>query len=381
MVVLLTAVTVSAAELEDVPARMAVVRERMAVRKLYDRSLDKAPAARSLADQAVTAETALRRYAMLDEARRLATEAKDVDLTLQIIDVTGQYFKINIAAEKLNTLGKQRVRTFDEQRKRLDRVVALADAANRANDHGTATAALKKARAMAHRVRDTELAKTLTARAAKAMVLAREWAKIKSAVETLKTGPEDPDANLQSGLFYCLFLKEWPRGLRLMAKSAEDFPAPELVLTTKPDCALPIGRDERIMEMAKIARVDLQQPTDMATCMRLGNSWVAISKRYTGESRNYLLLRAGRWYTKAIATLEKHLSVRADRLQLGSDNADIFESIYYERHGGPKADVDPGDGPFFTDLRQELTPTINRLRRRAKKKGIPGTVTNYARGG
>ncbi len=135
------------------------------------------------------------------------------------------------------------------------------------------------------------------------MVLAREWAKIKSAVETLKMDPEDPDANLQIGLFYCLFLKEWPRGLRLMAKGAEDFPAPELVLTTKPDCALPIGRDERIMEMAKIARVDLQQPTDMATCMRLGNSWVAISKLYTGESRNFLLLRAGRWYTKAIAAL------------------------------------------------------------------------------
>ncbi len=155
LVVLLTAVTASAAELEDVPARIAVVRERMAVRKLYDRSLDKATAARLLADQAVTAETSLRRYAILDEAKRLATEAKDVGLTLQIIDVTGQYFKINVAAEKLKTLGKQRVRTIDEQRKLLDRVVALADAANRANDYGTATAALKKARTMARRVRDT----------------------------------------------------------------------------------------------------------------------------------------------------------------------------------------------------------------------------------
>jgi hypothetical protein len=122
-------------------------------------------------------------------------------------------------------------------------------------------------------------------------------------VKTLKTSPDNPDANLKLGLFLCLFRKEWPRGLRLMAKGAERFPEPELVLMADAACTLPGNRDERILEMAKIARIDLTHPTDATTCARLGDSWVAISKLYTGKSRNFFLLRAGRWYTKAIAAL------------------------------------------------------------------------------
>ncbi len=293
LVVLLMGMTAAAAELEDVPARMAVVHERMAVRKLYDRSLDKATAARWLADQAVTAETSLCRYAMLDEARRLAVEVRDIELVLQIINTTGKYFRINVTAEKLDALGKQRIKTIAELRGLLVRVTALADAADKVNDYETVNAALKTARTMAYRMQDSELAGKLATRAARTAVLAREWAKIKGS-----------DANLQLGLFYCLFRKEWPRGLRLMAKGAERLPAPELVLTTGVDCTLPTDQDERTPEMAKIARVDLQDPKDPATRTQLGDSWVAISKLYTGKARGFLLTRAGRWYAKAIAASE-----------------------------------------------------------------------------
>ena len=146
LVVLLATVTASAAELEDVPAMTEIARERPAVRQLYDRSLDKAAAARLLADKAAAAETPALRYAMLDEAKRLAKEANDPELRLQLVDTMAQYFRINASAEKLDILAKQRVRTRDEQRELLKRVVAMADAADMANDYKTAGDALQVAR-------------------------------------------------------------------------------------------------------------------------------------------------------------------------------------------------------------------------------------------
>jgi len=49
------------------------------------------------------------------------------------------------------------------------------------------------------------------------------------------------------------------------------------------------------------------------------------------------------------------------------ENAEIFDSIYAEKHGGPKADVEPGNGPVFTDLRGALAPESERSRRQARR--------------
>lgn len=329
LVVLLATVTVSAAEPEDTPPRMEIARERAAVRGLYDRSLDKADAARLLADKAATAETPARRYAMLDEAKRLAKEAKDTELRLQLVDTMARYFRINASAEKLDILAKQRVRTMDEQQAILRRIVAMADAADRANDYKTAGDALKAAGPMARRVKDVELVKTLSRRSARTRMLAREWATMADVVEPLKTNPDDPDANVQLGLFYCLVRREWQRGLRAMAKGVAGFPEPELVLTMEMGDTLPEDRDERALALAKVARADLRHPTDAETCTRLGNSWVAVSKLYKGELSRRLLARAGRWYAKAIAALSG-----AERLALEQRVAKIAGVNWYGVPGG-----------------------------------------------
>jgi len=329
LVVLLATVTASAAELEDVPARTEIARERPAVRQLYDRSLNKAAAARLLADKAAAVEMSALRYAMLDEAKRLAKEANDPELRLQLVDTMAQYFRINASAEKLDILAKQRVRTMDEQRELLKRVVAMADAADMANDYKTAGDALQVAGPMARRVEDTELVKTLTQRSPVTKMLAREWAAMKDAVEPLQTNPDDPDANVQLGLFYCLIRQEWPRGLMAMAKGVAGFPEPELALTMEMGDTLPEDRDERALALAKVAWADLQHPTDAETCTRLGNSWVAVSKLYKGELSRRLLARAGRWYAKAIAALSG-----ASRLALEQRVAQIAGVNWYGVPGG-----------------------------------------------
>jgi hypothetical protein len=290
-----------AVELEDVPARPAVARERMAVRRLYSRATDKSAAARLLVSRAETVETSLRRYALLVEAKQLASEARDTELVFQIVDTIGRYFSIDLIAMKLSAVKQQRARTATEQRQLLSHVLALADTAGMANDYETVTAALKLARPMAYRLRDRELNKSLTERTARTVVLTREWVKVKDAAEVLEADPGDANANLRLGLFYCVFREEWPRGLQLMAKGAAHIPEVALVLTTGAACTLPRDQRKRDLEMAKIARVDLQRPPGAVSRIRLGDSWLAVSKDYSGAPRSRLLSRAGRWYAQAIA--------------------------------------------------------------------------------
>ena len=44
---------------------------------------------------------------------------------------------------------------------------------------------------------------------------------MKAAHERLNTNPEDAEANFTVGRFYCLYKKDWPRGLPALARGSD----------------------------------------------------------------------------------------------------------------------------------------------------------------
>jgi len=59
------------------------------------------------------------------------------------------------------------------------------------------------------------------ARAKEAEALKAEYEKIKAVLEQLKEKPDDADANLTAGKYYCLQKGNWDAGLPLLAKGSD----------------------------------------------------------------------------------------------------------------------------------------------------------------
>ena len=292
-----------AAELEAVPSTSAVSAERMTVRKLYSDVVDRSARAHYIVTQVPIAETPVRRYAMLVEARELAKQIGDLELMLQIADVMGQYFVVDVTAEKVTAVTGKLPKTVEELQDQAKRLAQLSVEAEQAEKFDTAKKAAVLAANAYGRLRDTGKQTELASRASKLTVLDREWTALARYRNALVQDPEDADANLQVGLYYCLHRNNWQRGLAHMAKGANRLPEPELVLAIDMSRELPAAPDARLLEMAKTARLDLTNPRDADTQAKLGDAWVAISKIYTGDNRQRLLDRAGRWYADAITQL------------------------------------------------------------------------------
>jgi hypothetical protein len=52
--------------------------------------------------------------------------------------------------------------------------------------------------------------------------LAGQWKQFAEALATLKTSPEDPEANLKAGRWYCVNKANWDRALPDLAKSSDE---------------------------------------------------------------------------------------------------------------------------------------------------------------
>jgi hypothetical protein len=215
-------------------------------------------------------------FMFLWEARSKAAEAGDPEGALRAVDELAKRFDINTMEEKTTALERAR-RVRDKAvpwpKELTPTVLALADEALAADNYAIAERLLAIAVGVA---KTTPIQKQWN----RAKMLLRQWNnKVQGASQTLKANPEDPEANLTVGMFYCFHKEDWDRGLALIAKANHS-------------------------PLAALAKSDRERPTDPHAQAKLGEEWARRSK-VASEAENRAEAdaaknRARYWFEQAL---------------------------------------------------------------------------------
>ena len=100
---------------------------------------------------------------------------------------------------------------------------------------------------------------------------------IEQAEETVKFNPDNGEANLLLGRWYCLSEKDWQRGLSHLAKGSD-------------------------VELKRLASLEITPPpADAERQVALGDTWWNAGQSRGGDDSVLCLSRAAYWYRQAIA--------------------------------------------------------------------------------
>jgi hypothetical protein len=215
------------------------------------------------------------RYVLLHQGRGLASQAGDVALALEAIEMTGD-FDIDVLEEESDAL-----LAFAEKGNNPDQIKALYDGSQRVIAQALSEDRYELAADLANGVsRACQRSKGFRKKAMEQRDWVRDYcrrqAQRQQAEAKLKTNPDDADAHLLLGRCYCLG-DDWKKGLPHLAKGGD-------------------------AQLRQLAEQDLAAPRESAAQIKLADAWWTLGKAHQGEEADALLLRAGYWYDRAHAT-------------------------------------------------------------------------------
>ncbi len=286
-----------------VPARLPVPpssersKTLQAVKKLYRDAYGKiAPeekqllAQRLLKDAAAAGEDVTLLYVMLDQARTLATSARDIKTALKAVEALGRRFETDRYDMIYETL-----RTFSRSAKTKEALHLLARHAltaakgAMADEEPEAAASLAAfAAPLARRISDALMVERAAALAKEASELKRELKAVEPARKKLAEKPDDPAANLTIGKYLCFVKGEWDRGLAHLEK----------------------GSDSALKAAAGGDRARPENPTERVVT---GDRWWDAAAKQSGAARTGARVRAGYWYALALPAQKGVLRLRLEK--------------------------------------------------------------------
>ncbi len=264
--------------------------------------------ARMLMTEAAGASDKNQRFVFLTEARDLSADAGDFAGAFKAIDrIAAQYelpppgTKGSATSMKLEVL-KERKATMRSREERVALAQAFLSVAREgieAEDFPPAVEAAKAAASAARSAGQRDLAADAKEMADEISALEKAFKEARTAELALSVNPDDPEANLKIGRYYCFFKNDWARGVPCLAK----------------------GADARLKEVAEQELKDPQDPDQQAA---LGDAWFDLSKRdRISLNRKLYLDRAGTWYSRAVRNAKGLLEVKL-RKRLGEIYKDSF---------------------------------------------------------
>ena len=134
---------------------------------------------------------------------------------------------------------------------------------------------------------------------------------IRAAQERLKTAPDDADACLAVGRWYCFQQGDWDEGLKLLAK----------------------GSDEALKSLA--AEELASKPAKAEEKVARGDAWWDLAEKADGKAKAAMRQRAGHWYQEALPDLPPGLG----KLKIEKRLAQAAEEPLPEAEAGPRASI------------------------------------------
>jgi formylglycine-generating enzyme required for sulfatase activity/serine/threonine protein kinase len=229
-----------------------------------------------LAQADTTSDDPAAKFVLLSSARDLAMDLLDTTTIEKCVDELGTRYQVDTMAMLAETYSKlaAKSRAAAGNKVLAERALVLAERARAEQQWDAAEQLLKAASITAGKARDAAFVKEAKARSEQLVDERRELDSVQKAEATLAKNPDDPQANLLLGKYFCL-AEDWSRGLAHLIK----------------------GSDE---DLKALATKSLPAPSEPAAIADLGDAWwQAADKR---KSKDNELLRAGarHWYGQAL---------------------------------------------------------------------------------
>ena len=177
--------------------------------------------AQKLLQQATDAmDDAAAQFALLKNAGSAAALGGDFDTAFNAIDTLAAAFEVDRHDLKAEALAKvnNAAAPPDAAKALVIVVLAASDEAIAADNYPAAVKLLASAEIVARKSQNVMLAACVQSRSKSARSLQTAFAKVNAARQTLKTKPDDADANSVVGRFLCFDKGEWKAGLPFLAK-------------------------------------------------------------------------------------------------------------------------------------------------------------------
>ncbi len=219
-------------------------------------------------------------YVLLTEARDQAVAGGVATCFDKALEAIGQQYAVDTLVMATATLQRATTgaRSPAANKELAQMAMKRIDDALARDDYQRAKTLAVAARDLARRmeVRDRDLALTRRAAERMAEVDARhqQYLEFLAAFQTLLRQPDDPQANLTVGRFYCLVKQDFDRGLPNLAKGSD---------TT----------------LARLARAETPTPQQPGEMVALADRWYDAAKVAAAADRAGMRARAAYWYDKA----------------------------------------------------------------------------------
>lgn len=237
-------------------------------------------------------------FALLEEARELAIDGGDVQLSFDAIDKSAARFGGDGLVTKVQAVTRAASKTRDATRAaNLEHAMELAENLLAIGDWAAASAVAEAGRSITKRVATIEASLLSKWRIVEQAVDVR--CRVGRAEAVLRTEPLNPEANRTLGMHYCFEDVDLERGLAHLAASQVD-------------------------ELAGIAKRDLARPTTLSEQEALAESWRVWARPQKRQVRRVALDRARHWYGLALAQAESQDWIRVNK-SLGTLSDDIHE--------------------------------------------------------
>jgi len=271
----------------------------------------------------------VRQYVLLQRAIELACETGESRILAKSMEVLTEQFDVSPVGLALEMFPKC-IRNLEDSRQAaelLESVERLIDRALVAEDFKAASSLAAVLTSAATRPAGQTFRNQARKRRSYLEELARLDEQFHTSETALAQSPDDPQANLTVGRWYCFVQENWERGLPLLAKGGD-------------------------AQLRTAAQRDLAAATPSPTAMvQLGHQWWEVANREGAATQPGAFRRAAFWYLQALKNplsgkLREVAELRVAKLQdlppsLPKKAAGSSSAVYYvsARHGD---DSNPG---------------------------------------
>ncbi len=267
-----------------VPGRAALEQADKLVAEVFERSLEsartdrqKVEVAEKLVDQASATRDAAEKYALFERARLIAVDVGDFALAMDVVDRVAAAFDVDVLGRKQatlealshNDLSASQCRVLGEHAWRVMDACVAAGRYDVAHDIGEL--AVRRLR----RVRDEQYLKMFVQRLKQIDAFDEQRVAVAKALERLEREPLDADSNLLVGRYRCFVMRDWERGLPMLA----------------------LGNDPELRELAV---AELRRPADLVARIALADQWWEWADAHQARAAQSCRLRAAVWYRDAL---------------------------------------------------------------------------------
>ena len=236
-------------------------------------------------------EQVAEQYVLYGMARDVAAEAGETMVALQAIDSCARTFPIDVIGMKVDALEKvgQSKGGAAARTTLIDAALPLVEQAADAQRFDLVKRIGKAGYEAALANKDALRSKQIRARVKELAAAQKQFDAAHAAIDVLKQKPDDPDANLAVGRWYCLIEGDWPQGLPYLQKCGD--PA-----------------------LADLANKEIAKPTDSDGQQKLADGWWAwADTQEDGAIKPPALQRARFWYEKALPQLTGLFKARVEK--------------------------------------------------------------------